>query len=191
MPDTTDWAAAVEEQRERKDTFFAEHPRSPLPADHREGFEGLDYFPPDPDLRFVLPLAAEEDPETLTVETSTDGTREYRRVGTFRFEVDGEEQTLAAYRADPQEDRLWVPFRDATSGGATYGAGRYLDLEAEVHRRDDGRWVLDFNRAYNPSCAYSDAYECPLVPVENWLDVPIEAGERAYEPPAGATSHAH
>ena len=189
--DTDDWAAAVEEQREEKDRFFAEHPQSPLPADHREGFEGLSYYPPDPDWRFVVPLEPFDRPETLAVETSTDGVREYHRVGRFRFERAGEERTLSAYRADPAEDRLWVPFRDATSADETYGAGRYLDLEADEHRTDDGRWVLDFNRAYNPFCAYSDAYECPLVPLENWLDVPVEAGERAYEPPAGATSHAH
>jgi hypothetical protein len=94
--------------------------------------------------------------------------------------VDGDEVTIQAYKADPDDDRLWVPFRDATSGEETYGAGRYLDLEADTHRTDDGRWILDFNEAYNPTCAYSDRYECPLPPTENWLDVRIEAGERAY-----------
>ncbi|MDZ7701240.1 MAG: DUF1684 domain-containing protein [Halobacteriales archaeon] len=191
MSETTDWAAAISRQREQKDEFYAEHPHSPLPPDHRDGFDGLSYFEPDPDLRFVLPLVEDPERETITVETTTEGAREYYRWGEFRFEVDGAEQSLQAYKAEPGEGRLWVPFRDATSGEATYGAGRYLDLEAEEDRTADGEWVLDFNRAYNPYCAYSDQYECPLIPMENWLDVPIEAGEKAYEPPEGATSHAH
>lgn len=150
MSDTVDWETGLERHRERKDEFFAEHPQSPLPADHRERFEGLAYFDPDPALRFELPLVEHDEKATVTVETTTEGAREYLRWGEFRFAVDGTEQTLQAYKADPDEDRLWVPFRDATSGEATYGAGRYLDLEADEHRTADGRWVLDFNLAYNP-----------------------------------------
>ena len=191
MSETTDWAAALRDHRERKDAFYAEHPHSPLPEDHREAFEGLDYFEPDPALRFELPLREHAERESITVETTTKGQREYLRWGEFRFAVEGAEQTLQAYKADPEVDHLWVPFRDATSGESTYGAGRYLDLEADEHRTPDGEWVLDFNLAYNPYCAYSDRYECPLIPMENWLDVPIEAGEKSYEPPAGAASHAH
>ncbi|MDX1747052.1 MAG: DUF1684 domain-containing protein, partial [Halobacteriales archaeon] len=160
-------------------------------ADHREGFDGLSYYPPDPDRPYELPLFEHDEKAAVAVETSTEGRRDYLRWGEFRFEVDGEACTLQAYKADPDEDRLWVPFRDATSGDETYGAGRYLDLEADEHRTADGEWVLDFNAAYNPYCAYSDRYECPLIPMENWLDTPVEAGERAYEPPAGAKSHAH
>ena len=186
-----DWTAAIERQRARKDEFYADHHHSPIPPDHRDGFDGLDYFPPDPSLRFVLSLEEHEVKESITVETSTEGQREYLRWGEFRFELAGEERTLQAYKAEPDEDRLWVPFRDATSGEETYGAGRYLDLEGDEHRTADGEWVLDFNAAYNPYCAYSDRYECPLIPMENWLDAPVEAGERAYEPPPGTASHAH
>lgn len=191
MSESADWVAALDREREQKDQFYAEHPHSPIPEAHRDGFDGLQYYDPDPAYRFELSLERHEDPEIITVETTTDGTREYYRWGEFRFEVEGAEQTLQAYRADPDADRLWVPFRDATSGETTYGAGRYLDLEAEEHRTAEGRWILDFNRAYNPYCAYSEEYECPLIPMENWLDVPIRAGERAYEPPEDATSQAH
>lgn len=186
-----DWAAVIERQRERKDEFYADHPHSPIPPDHRDGFEGLSYFPPDPAFRFEVPLYEHDDKEAIAVETSTEGVREYLRWGEFRFVVGGETHTLQAYRAEADEDRLWVPFRDVTSGEETYGAGRYIDLEADRHRTADGDWVLDFNAAYNPYCAYSDRFECPLIPMENWLDVPIEAGERAYEPPEGTVSHAH
>ena len=104
------------------------------------------------------------------------------RVGWLEFEIDGTKQRLAAYQAVLQpghhhEDRsLFVPFRDATSGKETYGAARYLDIEekpAEEH-------VLDFDLAYNPYCAYSDDYVCPFPPRENWLTIPIRAGEKNF-----------
>ncbi|MFT4883829.1 MAG: hypothetical protein ACI8U4_001342 [Natronomonas sp.] len=176
----TDWQAEIRANREAKDEYFGTNPHSPIPPDERDGFEGLSYYPIDESYRFELPLHEYDDKETVTVGTSTDGEQDYLRWGQFRFEVDGEEITLEAYKSDPDDDRLWVPFRDATSGEETYGAGRYLDLEVESHRTDDGTWILDFNEAYNPTCAYSDEYECPLPPTENWLDVPIEAGEKAY-----------
>jgi len=179
--DTHDWTAVIEAQRERKDEYFGEDPRSPLPPDVQTDFDGLDYYEVDPDYRYELDLDRFEDPEPVVVGTSTDGEQEYLAWGEFAFEVDGESVTLTAYKGDPDEARLWVPFRDATSGAETYGAGRYLDLEPDEHRTGDGRWVLDFNEAYNPTCAYSDRYECPLPPTTNWLDVRIEAGERTFE----------
>ncbi|WP_246985482.1 DUF1684 domain-containing protein [Halorientalis marina] len=179
--DTHDWTAVIEAQRERKDEYFGEDRRSPLPPAVQAEFDGLDYYEVDPDYRFVLRLDEYEDPEPVVVGTSADGEQEYLAWGEFAFEVDGEPVTLTAYKSERDEGRLWVPFRDATSGEATYGAGRYLDLEPDDHRTDDGRWILDFNEAYNPTCAYSDRYECPLPPMENWLDVRIEAGERAFE----------
>ncbi|WP_336136133.1 DUF1684 domain-containing protein [Natronomonas amylolytica] len=177
---STDWMAEIQADREAKDEYFGTNPHSPIPAAERDGFEGLSYYPIDESYRFELPLHEYDDRESVTVGTSTDGERDYLRWGQFRFEVNGEEVTLEAYKSDPDDERLWVPFRDATSGEETYGAGRYLDLEPESHRTDDGTWVLDFNEAYNPTCAYSDEYECPLPPTENWLDVRIEAGEKAY-----------
>ena len=188
-----DWRDALLAHRERKDEYFGEDPHSPIPPDEREAFDGLAYYPPDDDYRFVLPLHEHDEKEPITVATSTDGEREYLRWGEFRFSVDGEDVTIQAYKSDPHDGRLWIPFRDATSGEETYGAGRYLDLEPETHRVDDGggdvddgdgndggEWILDFNQAYNPTCAYDDRYECPLPPIENWLDVRIEAGEQAY-----------
>ncbi|MFB6092248.1 MAG: DUF1684 domain-containing protein [Haloquadratum sp.] len=179
--DEDDWQQAVEENRAQKEQYFRESPRSPVPPELRgEDFPGLEYYDVDPDVRYELELHRYDDPETVTVETTADGEQAYRRVGEFRFEVDGTEVTLDAFRPTDGGDRLWVPFRDATSGDETYGAGRYLDLEPGEDRLEDDVWVLDFNRAYNPTCAYNPAYECPLVPSSNWLDVPIEAGERDF-----------
>jgi uncharacterized protein (DUF1684 family) len=177
---STDWEERLVTQRRQKDHYFAESERSPLPPAEREAFDGLSYYPPDEDLRFRVPLHEHGERERVTVATSTEGEREYIRWGEFRVEIDGETVAVQAYRGSPDEDRLWVPFRDATSGDETYGAGRYIDLEPDEHRFEDGTWLLDFNAAYNPTCAYSDRYECPLPPTENWLDVAIEAGEKAY-----------
>ncbi|MBA7567111.1 hypothetical protein ES708_08811 [subsurface metagenome] len=106
--------------------------------------------------------------------------QDFLRWGEFRFKIGGKEQTLQAYRSNPQEEMLFVPFRDATSGKETYGAGRYLDLEPERDRTADGKWILDFNKAYNPWCVYSEVYTCPFVPIGNWLEVSIQAGEKNY-----------
>ncbi|MFB6106216.1 MAG: DUF1684 domain-containing protein [Halobacteriaceae archaeon] len=186
VEDPERWRADLAEYRESKDRYLGAHPNSPLPPDQRAAFEGLSYFPPNPALRFVVALAAHDDGETVTVETTAEGERTYDRVGAFTFLVDGEAHSLEAYR-ERGSDRagLWVPFRDETSGEETYGAGRYLDLDPDEHRTGDGEWVLDFNYAYSPFCAYSDAYECPLVPMENWLDVRVQAGEKDYAGPGG------
>jgi hypothetical protein len=132
----------------------------------------------------------------VTVATTTDGEQDYLEAGEFRFAVGGRDVRLQGYRRPAGDDGLWLPFRDETNATATYGAGRYVDLDPETDRLADGRWVVDFNRAYNPFCAYSDAYECPLVPMENWLEVSIEAGEKRYEPQGGhgaggARGHGH
>lgn len=174
----TDYVERVERQRREKDEFFTQHPRSPVPADERESFDGIPYYPVDPDLRFEAALVEHDEPERITVETTQDGEQVYDDIGVFEFTVAGESVALHAFRPIDDHDRLWVPFRDGTNGEETYPAGRYLDLEDPDDRTDDGRWVVDFNRAYSPFCAYSEAYECPLVPLDNWLDVAIRAGEK-------------
>jgi uncharacterized protein (DUF1684 family) len=94
-----------------------------------------------------------------------------------RFEIDGEHAELVLLTRQ-DEQRFFLPFRDATSGRESYGPGRYLDVEPGR----DGRVQVDFNLAYNPYCAYNDAFSCPLPPPDNWLRVPIRAGEAAYTP---------
>lgn len=101
------------------------------------------------------------------------------RYGQFHFTVDGKECVLTAYQSADHPEHLFLPFKDATNGTETYGAGRYIDVSAQpdasVH------YVIDFNLAYNPYCAYNPAYSCPVVPRENFLTVPIRAGERVSE----------
>jgi uncharacterized protein (DUF1684 family) len=160
------------EQRRMKDEIFAGH-HSPLDPDDAAGFRGLDYYKPNPDLIFRLTLEPTERAR-IRVQTSDGKEAIHERAGVARLEVEGHEVELVLY--DTGHPGYFLPFRDKTSGAETYGAGRYLDIEPN----DDGTVTIDFNLAYNPLCAYSDAFSCPLPPVENWLTVPIEAGERDY-----------
>jgi uncharacterized protein len=160
--------------RAAKDRFFKEHPHSPLTDEQRETFSGLRYFPENLALRLALSLERFETPSTIVMATSTGDTRVYERLGRVCFAVDGQEATLTLF-AD-ESGRLFLPFADALAGQETYGAGRYLDPEL----LDDGRVLLDFNLAYNPSCAYNDDWSCPITPPENRLAVAIRAGEQVF-----------
>ncbi len=164
----------IEAERVEKDRFFRASPYSPL--EDRSSFTGLNYYPPDPAWRFELPLQAAEQVEELTIQTSTGDAQTYYRAGTIEFEVEGQAARLAVYKS-PHHDEPFIPFRDTTSGQETYGAGRYL----EPVELAGGKLLVDFNLAYNPYCAYSEHYSCPLPPLENWLKVPIRAGEKAFK----------
>jgi uncharacterized protein (DUF1684 family) len=109
------------------------------------------------------------------MQTSTGDVQNYVKYGRFQFEVNGEPAALTVYTSDRGD--MFVPFADATGGSETYGAGRYL----EVEKIGNDRIHVDFNLAYNPWCAYSPAYSCPIPPAENRLEVPIRAGEKLFE----------
>lgn len=178
--DIHEWKAALEQERKDKDIFFATHWQSPLPMQDRSIFMGLAYFPPNGDYTFNLQLNEHQDPSVLEIQDTTGNIRQFLRWGEFRFKVGDQECTLQAYKRAPQQDQLFVPFKDVTNDKDTYGPGRYIDLDGARDRTADGNWVLDFNRAYNPWCAYSMDYSCPYVPPENWLEVPVLAGEKKY-----------
>lgn len=174
------WKQRLQVERRAKDQFFALHHQSPVPLAERGTFEGLAYYPLDPDYRLELELHAHEEKHVLKVADTAGQKRRLWRRGEFCFRIGGQRCTLHACKSDPGEVRLFVPFRDATSGKETYGAGRYLDLDPERHLTSDGKWIVDFNEAYNPWCAYSEDYACPFVPPDNWLKAPVRAGERKY-----------
>lgn len=175
-----EWKAQIERERGEKDRFFGLHWQSPIPPHGRAGFRGLDYYPPDPRYRFEIGLVEHEEKQTVRMAYTKGEEQGFVRWGEFRFEIDGEECVLQAYKSAADEERLFIPFRDATSGQETYGAGRYIDLDAARDRSPDGKWILDLNRAYNPWCVYSEQYTCPFVLQENWLAVPVRAGEKNY-----------
>ncbi|HUR32876.1 MAG TPA: DUF1684 domain-containing protein [Vicinamibacterales bacterium] len=147
-------------------------PRSPHFADYK----GLTYFPPNLSLRYELPLTPNPKPETVVIMSTRGNQRQAARVGWFEFRVDGEPVRLEAVRLlEPGADEsdLGVLFRDATTGNETYPLGRYVD----ARKLANGRYLLDFNFAYNPACAFSDHYNCPIPQRENTLPVAIRAGE--------------
>jgi len=175
-----EWKANLERARERKDAFFAQHWQSPIHPQDRPRFKGLEYYPPDPGYRFELELHEHPEKQVVRMAYTKGNEQDFLRWAEFRFKLAGREQALQAYKSNPEEEMLFIPFKDVTSGKETYGAGRYLDLEPDRDRTQEGKWILDFNQAYNPWCAYSEAYTCPFVPMENRLEVPIQAGEKDY-----------
>jgi uncharacterized protein (DUF1684 family) len=176
---TEGWAERLRENRAEKDRFFSEHRQSPIPPDHRDKFDGLRYFEPDPDARVEATVDVHDDPETVELDTSDGREIEYRRVATLSFVLGGERQ-LHGYRRSA-DDALFVPFRDKTTGQETYEDGRYMELEVEGPLPDGETVTLDFNLAYSPFCAYSETFSCPLPPEENWLETTVEAGEKKPE----------
>ena len=176
------------EFRRERDRLFGTHSQSALPASHRSGFKGLDYFPYDPRYRVATRLQPPAEPGELEIETGgEDGIMRYRRTGTVEVSLPEGAATLSVYWLEAYGGGLFLAFRDATSGSATYGGGRYLfdtlkgtDGLCLEFGPKPGELTLDFNYAYNPSCAYDSRWACPLAPRENWLTFSVAAGERAY-----------
>ncbi|HUK96656.1 MAG TPA: DUF1684 domain-containing protein [Gaiellaceae bacterium] len=165
--------------RAARDELFRSHPSSPIPPGRRTSFPGLPFFDYDPALRV---LAAVRPAEPVLREIATSGEQPYtfRRFGQGTFALAGEERTLALFWLEGYGGGVFLSFADATSGRETYGACRYLldTVKGADLGEDDGRLVLDFNFAYNPSCSYDPRWVCPLAPPENRLSTPIRAGER-------------
>jgi uncharacterized protein (DUF1684 family) len=176
-----DWKADIERERIEKDNFFKTHEQSPILD--QSTFKGLEYFPIDEKYRFIVELKEHNNKEIIKIEDTAGQIRDLMRWGEFIFKIDGKEYRLQAYSNDPLNEELFVPFKDKTNGKETYGAGRYLDLHYGRDTTEDGKWILDLNKAYNPWCAFSPFYACPYVPPENHLDVEIRAGEKNYKIP--------
>ena len=161
--------------RQIKDALFKSE-SSPLIASEREKFTGLDYYPINPELRFQVRLERYSSPKTVRIATNTGEIRSGILYGFFEFIVENQTCRAQVYRLEETFNRpaLFIPFLDATSGAETYEGGRYIDLTENT----SGIYDLDFNRAYNPYCAYNPAYSCPAPPKENTLPAPIRAGEK-------------
>jgi uncharacterized protein (DUF1684 family) len=176
---TPDPRAAWGRWRDVRSQLFAGHPESPLPRPQRDGYSGPHLYDYDPAWRALASVAPAE-PQGFELPTSLGESMAFTRFARAHFTAGGDELSLDLYWLDGYAGGLFVPFADRTSGGETYGAGRYVldtikgaDLGAQ-----DGRLVLDFNFAYQPSCAYDPRWSCPLAPPANRLAVPVRAGER-------------
>jgi uncharacterized protein len=175
----SDARAAWTRWRGERDDMFSNHPQSPLTSDARDTFTGLPFYDYSSGYR-ALAHVEPVDRQTYEIATSGDGAYEFTRFGTAGFELKGRRLTLELYWLEGYGGGVFLPFRDATSGRSTYGAGRYLfdTVKGADLGDEDGHLVLDFNFAYNPSCAYDPKWVCPLATPPNRLDVAIEAGER-------------
>ena len=171
--------------REGREKEFRNRPESPLLDKDFAGFKGLNYFPVN--AKFKVPATFTETIEEkyFSMPTSSGKPKKFRKYGVLKFKLAGRALKLSVYQADldvlatfPEySDLLFIPFRDQTNGGESYGAGRYIDIKIPK----SGRVMLDFNLAYNPNCAYgSDNYSCPIPPKENHLAIAIRAGEKKF-----------
>lgn len=174
--------------REVRDELFRTHPQSPIEPDERSGFRGLHYFPHDPSYRVDARLEPGDGSELVIDTGGEDGAVRYRRAGMLVFELGGRRCRLTVLGLIQYAGGLFVPFRDSTSGHETYGGGRYLfdtakDTDGLVLEMTPGSpdVIVDFNYAYNASCAYSPRWACPLAPPENHLEIPVRAGEMVYK----------
>lgn len=169
----------LSEFRQMKDEFFKNDLQSPLTAEQKKTFKGLNYFAENEALHFELPLEGYADPQRVQMQTNRGDIRDYVKVGQIRFTVNGEEATLQVYEDEDNPGSYFVPFVDATAPAESYGAGRYLEPEPI----GTDKLLVDFNVAYNPYCAFDpQKWSCPLPPVENRLKVRIEAGEKNFDP---------
>lgn len=174
--------------RQGRDQLFRTHRQSPLSDVARARFTGLRYFDHDPAYRIHVRVEPSDEGEPLEIDTGgEDGVITYRRAGWLRFRLGGQDCRLTVFSLVGYGGGLFLPFRDATSGNETYGGGRYL---FDTVKNTDGLALelaagspditIDFNVAYNPSCVYDARWACPLAPRENWLAVPVRAGEKMY-----------
>jgi uncharacterized protein (DUF1684 family) len=176
-PPAPDGAAFIDELtkfRVARETALREDPDA-IPPDKRSTLLPLRYYAPDEKYNVPAALRLSNERPIVEVPTSTGTVRRMQLVGTLEFKLEGQPMSLGALAPAGEQIRsLFVPFTDLTSGTETYKAGRYLDL----HPTSTGVYIIDFNRAYNPTCAYNAAYECPYPPPSNRLKVPILAGEK-------------
>jgi uncharacterized protein len=181
-----DAATVLQRFREQRDSLFAHHPQSALDEEQRQSFTGLRYFPYNPAFCFEVSIDTRVEPTRLDVTMNASETMSMTTVGRVHFEVENVPVALSIYWLDIYGGGLFLPFRDTTSPAQSYGGGRYLFdtikgsdfLPVPAARQ---RILLDFNYAYNPSCAYNYRWTCPLAPAENRLPVPIYAGEMNFQ----------
>ena len=176
-PNDSEYLEELAEARTFKNQNFLESPDSPVPSDRRDTLLPLPYYEIDPSYSVPAALSLSDQRPVFEMPTSSGALRRMQLVGVLEFTLQGEPRSLGAFIPDgtQQITRLFVPFADLTTGGDTYDAGRYLDIDPTT----TGYYTIDFNQAYNPYCAYNATYECPFPPPSNRLKVAVLAGEKA------------
>ena len=177
-----DFKAEIEKHREEYKAEFLKSANSPL---KQEDFEYLRFYEPNEKFKVECKFVATKMGKPFELPTSAGKTKTYVKFGELKFEIEGKKYKLAVYQSPglkiiPQyRDYLFIPFKDLTNGKGSYGGGRYLDFR--MKQLEGEKIYLDFNKAYNPYCGFSEGYSCPIPPKENHLKVAIEAGEKNFE----------
>ena len=168
--------------QEKMNSEFKDASKSPLKSKDLKTFEGLDFFAYDSTFVVTARLKRTASTDWFDMKTTTDRLSKERVYGVLSFELEGKTFQLNVYQGEKLmkqegfEDYLFLPFLDHTNGSSTYGGGRYIDLNIP----EGNSLVLDFNSAYNPYCAYNEKFSCPIVPRENYVDLEIKAGVKAF-----------
>jgi hypothetical protein len=182
MDSQSPYVRQVEQQRASKDSLFKASNESPLELKQKRNLQALAYFDVDSNYRVPAKLERYAVPQPIKMEVSSGAEEDYFKIGKVVFSLKGKSCSLVVYQNakfmnDPQlKNTLFLPFNDLTNGKETYHGGRFMDIDYEG--KDD--LILDFNNAYNPYCAYSDNYTCPVPPEENRLPFRVEAGEKKF-----------
>lgn len=175
------WRKNLDRFWAKVDSAYSDTLHSPLPREERTGFVALPRFPADPNFLVKAKFVAQDGP-VFGMKTTSEREPQYQSIGTLHFSLQGKQEQLTVYRnidlsrLPDYVNYLFVPFTDLTNGESTYGGGRYIDLEGPLADAVE----LDFNRAYNPYCAYGGAYSCPIPPEENHVEIAIRAGVLKY-----------
>lgn len=180
------YVTTIVQERADKEKGLKRKRTSPLQKNDRRHFNGLSYYPVDTAYRLSAKYIEVKGKDTLNIPTSAVRSKMFERFGLFVLNFNGDPDSLFGYKRIWPEDYvydgepyLFIPFNDETNGDETYGGGRYLDIP--IPSASNTEVVIDFNRSYNPYCAYGGGFSCPIPPVENRLNRPILAGERNYE----------
>lgn len=168
----------VYEWQKNKNAYFQDPNTSPLRPKEKKKFNGLDFFTPDSKYQVNAFFRESVTKDTIQMKTNTGSVTSEIRYGNLFFELNNRQYVLPVYReVGAEDDYVFLPFTDLTNGDLTYGGGRYLDFTFPLKETV----LIDFNKAYNPYCAYNPKYSCPLVPSVNHLDIAIIAGEKSFE----------
>ncbi|MET4075897.1 DUF1684 domain-containing protein [Hymenobacter sp. UYCo722] len=178
-PSTSAYLAQLNKFRRDKNQNFRQDENSPLETAQKAQFDSLKYYPGDPTFIPHADVSRNEKPDTTLLQMSDNKSEKYLNWGLVKFNINNAPQQLHLYlKANGRDSTLFIPFTDLTNGHDTYGGGRYLD--APIPKLNETEIQLDFNRAYNPFCAYNSAFSCPVPPAENRLPVAIPVGEKSF-----------
>lgn len=172
--------AEIQKYQTELATFYTDPKTTPLMDEEKTNFKGITFFPISEKYRVKAKFTPIKDGKVIPFPTSAKKIKNYKEYGIVTFTLDEVQQTLTIYQSSPIMEKyaesLFLPFMDETNGVTSYGGGRYLDLSTKDFEGKSNEIILDFNQAYNPYCAYSKHYNCPIPPANNVLDVEINAG---------------